>query len=740
MSSDSQACDRCHRRKTKCDKLRPCSSCAKAGIDCVYTEKSKEPVYRRDFVERLERRTRQLEAANRALTERLASAREQRQHSTSNTSNGTPRELLNTEDVRTSNDIANEVSFLSTSAGGDRQFLGSTSGLLFANLVRASVVTTRSRESNGTVSALSTLGGDGSLAQGKPDWTIDDGNLLPPQPARKLIEAYLAHDHLSYPCLHPESVRSAVDSIYNESSFYRTHPFEAFMFNMLLAIGTSQIHKFNWQALPDAETHHLRAMLHLNAVLCEGGMKALQAMLLLCQFRLSSSTKDTSGSLWHLVGIAARMCFELGLHRESVYRMKREEQNNSRDDSSISKFEEQEVRRRCFWCVFALDRVVSITLGRPLAICSEDVDVELPSFDIDDALTPSVISSGDEQDLSRVGPNSRTAIFVHIVRYRALCGKFLTSLYRGSRNTASPEELRRIRNELAAELEAWRADTDSLNLPEMDLSSPLAEARSSFRSKAWHELIYHNAILLLYRPTPMLSQSDASGDDGNLQHIFNAAKESITLYAYLFRSRKINFSWMVLHAVFMAGLSYVYAVSRHIREKRRCRISLAGSMSMLTRDPTIVEIVNDCRACSNVLVAVSERCNAQKNCHEVFDRLSDALLADARKRSPSAQMAACMKVLQSYLPPKHILRHRQVDSNDTLTSAYGNPITPGQQMPYSPPLAADSALRDCFPDLQRMYDAQWGDDAILQLGMDWLEDINPGNGVLMGETFGGAFI
>lgn len=80
----------------------------------------------------------------------------------------------------------------------------------------------------------------------------------------------------------------------------------------------------------------------------------------------------------------------------------------------------------------------------------------------------------------------------------------------------------------------------------------------------------------------------------------------------------------------MAGLSYVYAVSRHFREKRKHHVSPSNSLRLtLTNEPTIPKIVGDCRACSNVLVAVSERCNAQKNCHEVFDRLSDAVLADA---------------------------------------------------------------------------------------------------------------
>jgi hypothetical protein len=39
-------------------------------------------------------------------------------------------------------------------------------------------------------------------------------------------------------------------------------------------------------------------------------------------------------------------------------------------------------------------------------------------------------------------------------------------------------------------------------------------------------------------------------------------------------------------------------------------------------------IVNDTRACSTVLVAVSERWTSARNCHVVSGRLSDAVLAD----------------------------------------------------------------------------------------------------------------
>ena len=288
-ASQGQACDRCHRRKTRCDKQRPtCGPCQRAKAGCIYSERARQSTYRREFVESLERRIHQLEATNRRLTT-VASA----------VSTPTPRAIPQVEEPQPGNeqgpnDVANEVSFLSTSAGGDRQFLGSTSGILLASLVKVGLTVTQESQLE---AATSTLSSDTSTVG--PNWGPDDKELPPEQLSRSLIEAYLAHDHLSYPFLHPQAVQATVDSIYNDATFSRTHPFEAFMFNMILAIATSQVYKFNWQVLPDAETHHHRAMAHLNNVLSGGGLRALQAMLLLCQFRLSSSTKDASGSKWY---------------------------------------------------------------------------------------------------------------------------------------------------------------------------------------------------------------------------------------------------------------------------------------------------------------------------------------------------------------------------------------------------------------------------------------------------------
>jgi hypothetical protein len=254
--------------------------------------------------------------------------------------------------VPASGDIINEVSFLASNAAGDRHFLGSTSGVLFANLVRASVDVAGTNGSSGfsktgetPPTTLETRAAYGASAPRE--------SLPPENIARKLVSSYLVHDHLAYPFLWPWFILSITDLIYSDKSYYGKNAFEAFVFDMVLAIANANVYKYDWQMLPSAESHHSRAMLRIGEVFQAGGLKSLQAILLLCQYRTGSSIQDTSASMWHLVGIAVRTAYELGLHHESAYPIK---DNGSLDPASAEKFRDQEIRRRCFWCVFAMDR------------------------------------------------------------------------------------------------------------------------------------------------------------------------------------------------------------------------------------------------------------------------------------------------------------------------------------------------------------------------------------------------
>ena len=70
------ACDRCHRRKSRCNKAKPkCGFCAKANVECCYSERSRDPSVRREYVEGIEKRLRQEEAKTHALNSELARLR-----------------------------------------------------------------------------------------------------------------------------------------------------------------------------------------------------------------------------------------------------------------------------------------------------------------------------------------------------------------------------------------------------------------------------------------------------------------------------------------------------------------------------------------------------------------------------------------------------------------------------------------------------------------------------------------
>lgn len=634
-------------------------------------------------------------------------------------------------------DLINEVSFLASNAAGDRHFLGSTSGVLFADLVRASVNVaesqSKSRYSSGRAADCG-LFEIPSTPKGKDARQV----LVPEDLTRRLVQSYLAHDHVQYPFLLPSYLFSIIDLIYSDTSYYAENAYEAFVFDMVLAIANANVYKYDWQMLPSAESHHSRAMSRIGEVFQVGGLKSLQAILLLCQYRTGSSFQDTSASMWHLVGIAVRMAYELGLHHESAYSIK----NGDSDTSSSSSFKEQEIRRRCFWSVLALDRVVSFTLGRPLAINTDDINIELPSTELD-----YVIRSGlSDRDISF----NRTAIFVHIVRYRLLCGKIMRSLHGLKQPQHNERDIYLLRDSLASQLDDWYHDTSTLELLDADSNSPLPQHRSSFLSREWYEIIYNNAILMLFRPSPMLS--DISKETTTLQKIFGSSKQAVLGYASLHRSRKINYSWITLHSVFMAGLAYIYAVSCHFRERRR----QSPTGAMLTADPTTIEIVNDTRACSNVLVAVSERWNAVRHCHEVFDRLSDAVLEDAIKLQtgvarPTAPIhsvptpqsnTAVESGNESYVDSQHPYSKNIGPPNNNDSTTWYDPaarlVDQGQMFhAQTSPLAVDNEFRNCFSDLQNLYYQQYNGDPVMQLSQDWLGYLDGFDNLLpMGEQAG----
>lgn len=326
-----------------------------AGSECRYTDRTKGRTYSQSQVDTLERKIKRLESQNASLVQqaRSDSISAGTQPSPSNAQDSAASGSNSATQRGWSADVAREVSYLSMNGSGERHYLGSSSGVLLANFIKANIdlesssgPATPPQDTERVSSAIS---------------AVETGRDLPSESvARRLILSYLNHDHLCYPVIQPAMLLALLSEIYDTNRmFYAQNPNDAFIFDIVLAIATTSMCRSDWQGLPSAQSHYDRAMRRASMVLEGGGFAGLQAVILLIQYRMSRSMQDTSASMWHLVGVGSRIALELGLHCESAYPIKYSEDSDPeaiRDRSLVR----QEISRFCFWGIVCMDRYASL--------------------------------------------------------------------------------------------------------------------------------------------------------------------------------------------------------------------------------------------------------------------------------------------------------------------------------------------------------------------------------------------
>ncbi|KAL1917082.1 uncharacterized protein VTP21DRAFT_5280 [Calcarisporiella thermophila] len=96
-------------------------------------------------------------------------------------------------------------------------------------------------------------------------------------------------------------------------------------------------------------------------------VSTVQALLLMALFEDPQiGQRNRSSQSWMFVGMACRMCFECGLHRNF-------------DSSDLSPIE-RDIRNRTFWCCFWIERIFSIALDRPIMILPHEITTSLPVY------------------------------------------------------------------------------------------------------------------------------------------------------------------------------------------------------------------------------------------------------------------------------------------------------------------------------------------------------------------------
>ncbi|RDW74926.1 hypothetical protein BP6252_06068 [Coleophoma cylindrospora] len=227
----------------------------------------------------------------------------------------------------------------------------------------------------------------------------------------------------------------------------------------------------------------------------EGSIEQVQCLALLS---VCSAGWNTLAQSWKWGGQAVRAAQDLGLHRSPA-----------RGSNETLK---EELCRRVWWSVYGLDRLLSVCLGRPVAVEDADCDCEIP-LDLDDDELAAHCRILPEQRPTTIGP-SRMSGFIAFSRLCQISAKIvramnpLKSRRKRRKNTTEKANAQKLVDSFDLELVGWLQ-----SIPDSIKFSANSMDAESGPDLTWCVILYivHAGCLInLHRPLIPDMSTDAS--------------------------------------------------------------------------------------------------------------------------------------------------------------------------------------------------------------------------------------
>ncbi|KPI34890.1 Positive regulator of purine utilization [Cyphellophora attinorum] len=556
--------------------------------------------------------------------------------------------------------------------------------------------------------------------------------------ADKLVNLYFEYANPQIPILHRGEFENMLQHAYSVEPTMRSSR-ELYLLNIVFAVGAGVIWGSSDQQHSDGlsrhesatkraklssqqaqpEEYHASAIVHLGVFLSSaptetaersgGDLEELQAVLLLAAFAL---LRPVAPGLWYIVGVAMRLAVDLGLHYEDGSDIEEMQQKSDDVLSSREKGRRQwtrDFRRRLWWCTYNMDRLVSTCVGRPFGITDQVVTTAFPSL-----LEDKYISrTGGLQTVVSFEEPSYKRVAHHYLKLRLLQSEILQVLqYQQAQQVR--HKRRRFQDEPVdtsilspylsqhSSFRSWRQNIDQ-RLYEWKESAPSQVSTGVSFDRKFLELNYWQAVIMLYRQSlavpaafanEMSPTEEVSSPGGTLLEekededvIFlkcaEAGQNTLKLYRQLHRQRLVNYTYLATHHLFMAGISFLYAVWHSPAVRNR--------LTLDSFDFTVL-------AATSVLGDLMEKCPPAEACRDAFERMSKATVqmclstpgfgfskdGSARtsvKREPSFSEPLLMEGLAR-----------------TISGKEYAPIAPKPVIAKRPPPKFDMDLRQLFPE------------------------------------------
>lgn len=126
---------------------------------------------------------------------------------------------------------------------------------------------------------------------------------------------------------------------------------------MVYALGSVEMTRKGLHESPPMG-YYISAMQHFQSVPKIVSLDAAQNLLLVAEFTM---LHDTGCSIWDIARMCMRTCLLMNLHRENP------------DLDQHTRHRQQIV----FWACYSVDRMASMTLGRPFSISDRDISIQV---------------------------------------------------------------------------------------------------------------------------------------------------------------------------------------------------------------------------------------------------------------------------------------------------------------------------------------------------------------------------
>ncbi|KAL4762722.1 Zn(II)2Cys6 transcription factor [Aspergillus foveolatus] len=479
----TRACDRCKRRKIKCNNSQPCQFCIRAKARCTfdsaYTRGRKflipsayhengTPVSQRGYYPTLlpSTATSQPETAVHQLQVQESDHGQMQVQCSGSTSSRNSPEPPST----------------------DRQghYIGPASGVSFLLRVQKRLHDAISfTEPSGSIFTF----GDAPLSL--PDFDPSFCMMLPRDEAQRLIDRYFDFVMPTYRFLHRPTVQEWFGEFYdtlgvmNDRHRNGANAKIALLF-MVFALARVYMPDDERPGPADLSARYYLAAEHqLSQEKGSIRLTSVQARLTQCYYLLSQSRIN---HCWSLFGTVSHLALAIGLNRER----KADPSTNGGGMSVI----EAECRRRTFWCAYTLDAYLSAALGRPRSFHDEDIDTEFPACLEDHQLHLSQPQEQSQRKNTCTALSTMLAPLAHM-KIARIISRILRELY-SIRPVSDSKRLSSVQS-ISKELSAWRSelawflDADVLSA---SLLMPIFQ-----RQRNVLNLTYWHSIILTHRPS-----------------------------------------------------------------------------------------------------------------------------------------------------------------------------------------------------------------------------------------------